>query len=194
MPSDRSLGAAYFEGMFRGDADPWGLESRPYEAAKHDATVAALGEARIPTALEIGCAGGALTTKLATRCDDLLAVDISQTALDRAVRRCRDQPQVRFQCLAFPSERPAGPFDLLVLSEVAYYWSDADLKRTAHWIASGGVVPGGRILLVHYTGQTDYPQTGDGAVARLRSGLGDRASVLRENRADRYRVDLWNIA
>lgn len=194
MPSNRSLGAAYFEGMFRGDADPWGLESRPYEAAKHDASVAALGEARIPTALEIGCAGGALTTKLATRCDSLLAVDISRTALDRAVRRCRDQPQVRFQCLAFPSERPAGPFDLLVLSEVAYYWSDADLERTAQWIASGGVVSGGRILMVHYIGQTDYPQTGDGAVARLRAALGRRVSALREDSSDLYRLDFWSLS
>lgn len=194
MRRETSLPADYFEAMFRGDPDPWGLESRAYEAAKHHRSVEALNGRRYRQGLEVGCAGGMLTRRLADVCDRLLAIDVSPTALNRARQRCLDAPQVKFDCLNFPEQTPrTAGFDLLVLSEVAYYWSDDDLGRTVDWIAHG-LVPGADILLVHWTGETDYPQTGDGAVTGLRSRLDETVVEVRAERTAEYRLDIWRRA
>ena len=60
-----------------------------------------------------------------------------------------------------PDEFPGQQFDLILLSEVGYYWSPADLARAAEQLI-GGLNPGGQLLLVHWTPVVhDYPLTGD---------------------------------
>ena len=193
MRPETSLDARYFDGVFDGDDDPWRLGSSEYERAKFAATIAALDDRHYLRAIEIGCAHGVLTERLAPLCDDLLAIDISARAVELARRRCRDRADVRFAVTAFPAETPAGAFDLAVLSEVAYYWSDADLARAGDWLARH-VRPGGRLILVHWTGDTDYPQTGDDAVAKLAAALNDQVIVERAERTADYRLDLWRRA
>ncbi len=186
-----SLDAGYFDGIFQGDADPWGLASSAYEAAKFDATIAVIADRRYHRALEIGCAHGVLSERLSGLCDDMLAVDISSAALAQAAARLASQTNVRLDRLAFPREAPAETgFDLVILSEVAYYWSDADLVAAAALIGQR-LVPGGRLLLVHWLGDTDYPQSGDGAVRALRAAFGDLIETTVERRTSDYRLDLW---
>ena len=187
----QSLDANYFESMFQGDEDPWSLESSAYEAAKFDRSVSALGGRHYPHAFEVGCAGGSLTQRLASSTGDLLAVDISETALARARKRCADLPQVRFEQMAFPGETPSNRrFDLIVMSEVAYYWDDADIARAAE-AARRSLENGGDLLLVHFTGETDYPQSGDEVVDKLWSALDEEFDVILAEPHDRYRLDLW---
>ncbi|WBH15834.1 SAM-dependent methyltransferase [Sphingomonas radiodurans] len=191
MSSGNSLDANYFDGIFAGNDDPWSLASSDYEAAKFAHTVRMLDDRRYVSALEIGCAHGVLTQKLAPLCTRLLAIDIAQGAIDAARKRCAKLLQVRFDRLAFPREAPAvGGLDLVVLSEVAYYWSDHDLSAAGDWL-SQNIAPGGRILLVHYIGETDYPQTGDEATTKLREILGSAVAVVHADRAERYRLDMW---
>lgn len=191
MPADKSLDADYFDGVFAGSDDPWSLASSDYEAAKFARTVQVLENRRYSSALEIGCAHGVLTEKLAPLCNDLLAIDIAAAAIDAARKRCAALPHVHFERIAFPRETPAvAPLRLAVLSEVAYYWSDDDLASAGAWLQEN-VATDGRILLVHFTGETDYPQTGDGATLKLRATLGDIVAVEHAERADRYRLDLW---
>ncbi len=193
MRPDHSLPPDYFEAMFLGDPDPWGLESRAYEAEKFARTVEALAGRTYRNGFEVGCAGGSLTHRLAPSCAKLLAIDVSETALKRARQRCSDQPQIGFQRMTFPQSTPAlTDVDLIVLSEVAYYWSDADLMRTTEWMG-GAMAPGGDILLVHWTGETDYPQTGDGAVQALEAALAERVEVKLSRREPQYRLDLWRM-
>ena len=190
--AERSLPPAYFEDIFAGDADPWDLASSPYESAKFDRTIAALSSRRAACALEVGCAGGVLTERLSVICDHLVAIDVSPTALSRARQRLSERPNVRFETAAFPRDCPVlEGLDLVVLSEVAYYWSDADLDLAARRIAQV-LVGGGRLLLVHWTGDTDYPQTADAAVERLWIGLSDMMTVDVAERHPNYRLDLWS--
>lgn len=191
MISRASLDAAYFDGIFSADDDPWDLATSEYEAAKFEVTHDALADRRYAKALEVGCAHGVLTEKLSGLCDSLRAVDISSKALAKATARVGDRPGVTLAQMAFPKQVPneAG-FDLVVLSEVAYYWGVVDLDRAAAWLREG-LVAGGRIILVHFIGETDYPQTGDEAVEGLWKELDGEFDQLRSERRERYRLDLW---
>lgn len=186
----RSLPADYFETMFRGTDDPWDLETSAYEQDKFARSIDALSTRTYLNGFEIGCAKGVLTEKVAPHCAALLAVDVSETALRAARERCASLPQIRFECLTFPRDAPADRFDLAILSEVAYYWDDEDLARTGNWLKTH-VLPGGDLLLVHYTGDTDYPQSADEAVAKLFASLETSVIVVQAEREPRYRLDLW---
>ena len=153
-----SLAPAYFDQLYAAHGDPWAFATSPYEAAKYAATLAALPRPRYRHALEIGCAIGVLTRRLAARCDALLAVDVSEDALAQARARCAHLSGVRFERRVLPAEMPAGPFDLLLLSEVGYYWSAADFEQARRAMAREAM-PGAHLMLVHYTGDTSYPLT-----------------------------------
>lgn len=186
-----SLDAHYFEAMFQGTKDPWNLETSTYERDKYAESIRALGMRRYELGFEIGCAKGVLTQMLAPYCRTLLAIDVSKTALVAARERCSELDHVSFGKMGFPAQAPlGGAFDLIILSEVAYYWDDKDLKRAADWIDTHSA-PGGDILLVHWTGETDYPQTGDEAVSKLRDALPPSLATVMAERREQYRLDLW---
>lgn len=187
---ERSIAPDWFEGLYRDDPDPWAFETSDYEAAKYAHTLASLPPGPIPSALEVGCSIGVLTAMLAPRCVELLAVDVSEVALARARARCADLRQVRFERRVLPAEFPRGRFDLVMLSEVVYYWDRSDVERLAARLAEA-TGPGALLLLVHYTDPTDYPLGGDEAVEALRAALGDRVEEVRAERRPRYRLDLW---
>jgi len=156
-----SLQPSYFDQVYAADADPWSFETSDYERSKYAATLAALPALHYEQAFEIGCSIGVLTAQLATRCQHLLAVDVADAALSRARERCAALPQVDVQCMQVPNTLPPGDFDLIVLSEVGYYWSLDDLQRALVWMF-GALRSGGHLVLVHWTPVVaDYPLTGD---------------------------------
>lgn len=193
MRKTRSLEPDYFEGLYKTDPDPWNFETSAYEQAKYQATVDALENENASLALEVGCANGVLTRKLAPRCAHLLAVDVSPTALAQARQKCADLPQVEFRLARIPRDRVSGAFDLIVLSEVAYYWDDDDLSKAATFLQANHASRG-RILLVHWLGETDYPKTADEAVDGLGARLGDAVVVEHAVANGDYRLDLWRWA
>jgi predicted TPR repeat methyltransferase len=189
-PSVRaSVPPVYFEEMFASNPDPWQFETSPYESEKYATSIGALAGRRYHRAFEVGCANGVLTERLASICETLLSIDVSSSALATARTRNEQTAHVEFQELMFPGQTPDGSFDLIVLSEVVYYWSSADIAAAAAWI-SQRLEPGGDLLLVHWIGETDYPQTGDGAVDRLRQGL-PTIKIICADRYEKYRLDLW---
>lgn len=151
-----SIAPGYFEALYAAEADPWDYATSDYEAEKYAATLAALPAGRFANALEIGCSIGVLTELLAPRCDALTAVDVAPAALARARARLARLDHVRVQRAVVPDETPEGPFSLVVLSEVGYYLARPDLTALRSRLAAA-VVPGGALVLVHYTGETDYP-------------------------------------
>ena len=179
-----SIDPAYFEAVYAADPDPWGFETSPYEAAKYAATLAALPRARYARALEVGCAGGVLTARLAERCTALVAVDVAEPALATARERLADRAFVDVRRAAVPDETPRGPFDLAVVSEVGYYLSAADLARFERQLRSR-VVPGGHVVLVHWTGETDYPLAADD----VHAAFAVWRPLVSERTAD-YRLDV----
>ncbi len=190
-----SLPRAYFEDVYRAHRDPWSFETSPYETAKYDATLAALPRAHYRDGFEIGCSIGVLTKRLAPICDWLLAVDTVAGVLDEAKRRCQRFPQVRFQQMAAPDEFPDQSFDLIIMSEVGYYFSETKLKEARERIIAA-LETGGHLLLIHWTPFVpDYPLTGDQVheafLAVARAGSGGPLLHLRGQRAETYRLDVF---
>ncbi len=187
-PGDPSLDSAYFERLYAENPDPWNFSESPYERAKYDDTMTALGDRRFVRAFEIGCSVGVLSLRLARRCDQLLCVDINERALTQARRRCAGSTNLRFAEMNVPHDFPAEHFDLVVASEVAYYWSDEDLQVAIDKIATA-TSGGGTIELVHFLPKVeDYARNGD---AVHEAFLGDRRFVRTSGkRAERYRIDV----
>ena len=156
-PSSVSVPSSYFEEKFKADIDPWRFRTSTYEREKYLATVRALSKPQYIAALEVGCAIGVLSALLAPRCDRLIAVDGSPTAIEEAKQQ--DLPNVRFETAFLPGEFPRASYDLIVLSEVLYYFSESDLGRMADECLRS-LKAGGDIILCHWLGETDYPLTG----------------------------------
>ena len=187
-----TLPPTYFDQVYQANRDPWNFETSPYEQEKYAATLAALPHPHYTQAFEIGCSLGVLTAQLAPRCGKLLAVDVSEAALAQAQARCANFPQVELQLMRVPEEFPAQQFDLIVLSEVGYYWAEDDLARAARQLVAG-LEPGGQLLLVHWTPPVhDYPLTGDDVHNHFLTQTTSHGPLkhLSGLRHDTYRLDL----
>lgn len=190
MRRTRSLDAEYFEALYQADPDPWGFASRAYEVRKYARTLEVLGDEPVRRALEMGCSIGVFTRALAPLCGRLVATELSATALAQAKARCADCGNIDFRLARAVTDGMDGPFDLMVLSEVVYYWDDADLEAVATAIRRT-LEPGGRLLMAHWLGETDYPRSGDDAVRGLAQRLAGLFDCELERREFEYRLDLW---
>lgn len=123
----------YFDALYAASDDPYASRERWYEARKRAVLLAALPQARYRRVYEPGCGIGELTLALSHRCDRLLASDFSAHAVELARRRTAARPNVQVERHALPADWPreAGPFDLIVLSELGYFLERRDMQRVA---------------------------------------------------------------
>jgi predicted TPR repeat methyltransferase len=179
---------SYFEEMYRDKKDPWEFENSQYEQRKYAVTVVSLPRLRYRSAYEPGCSIGVLTELLATRCDRLLSSDIIPSALQNAEARLQRKSHVRFEERSISDQWPSGPFDLVVLSEIAYYFSAADLGRVMASVMDS-TVRGAHIVGVHWRGQTNYPLTGE-LSHRI---IGETPSLVNvvHHREQGFLLDIW---
>ncbi len=184
-----SVPNAYFEALYTRDADPWRFATSAYERDKYAATLATLGTDRSMNALEIGCSIGVFTRALAPYCDHLLAIDVAENALVEARTRCPDFRGVELRKMRVPEAWPDGRFELIILSEVLYYLTPEDIGCVARKSAASLCHPG-RIMLVHWTGETDYPCTGDQAATLFLAATADALDATHHERHPSYRLDL----
>lgn len=181
-----------FEALYRETPDPWQFATSPYEQRRYDVALAMLPARRYHRAFEPGCSIGELTARLAPRCDALLAMDCSPTAVRTARERCRDLPNVTVAVGELPGAWPASRFDLIVLSEIGYYFDRTDLAALAGR-AVDALRPGGTLLALHWRGESeDHVLHGDMVHAIVR-GVADGAGLRRAARyvEDAFRADVW---
>jgi trans-aconitate methyltransferase len=172
-----TLPESYFDDLYAASPDPWGFASRWYEQRKRALTLALLPAPRYASAFEPGCSIGVLTRELATRCDDLLATDVSAAAVHATRARCADLPHVRVEQGGLPVGWPPDVPDLVVLSEVAYYLEAHEAREVARRAARSDTV-----LAVHWRHHVaDYPLGGD----EVHKMLGEAA-------ADDLISDVWS--
>ena len=165
--------AAHFERLHREADDPWGARTRWYERRKRRLLTASLPRERYGSGFEIGCSNGETSAALAERCGRLLSVDAAASAVALARERTAGLPGVAVERMRVPEQWPSGRFDLIVVSEVAYYLAADQWAACSERIAAS-LAPGGHVALCHWTGAADdFAQSGAQAHAAFaaRSGL-----------------------
>lgn len=147
-----TYGRHHFEACFAKGRDPW-LYDSPYEARKYAQTLE-LALAHAPRrALELACAEGHFTERLAGHVERLVAADISALAIERAAERCRHFPHATFRRadLFDPELVRAvdGRYDLVTCCEVLYYAASRAAVRALGERIASLLAPGGRLVTAH---------------------------------------------
>jgi LmbE family N-acetylglucosaminyl deacetylase len=185
------IAADHFDALFSKNDDPWGYQTSDYEADRFARTIAVLGGRRYRAALELGCANGVLTHRLAAYCDNITAVDASATALAIARKRLAHVDDVTLLTGNLPDALPSGSFDLIVLSDFLYYLGFVGCVRLAHSLQSRAA-PGCRIVIANYLGQTECALSGDMAAEIMIAHLPGWA-IKHQQRCDRLRIDVLDL-
>jgi LmbE family N-acetylglucosaminyl deacetylase len=163
---------AAFDAVHAANPDPWNFTTSWYERRKRAVTLAALPAPRYRRALEVGCSIGVLTAELAQRADEVVATDVSQLALDRAAARLPEADTIRWEHRRLPEQWPEGRFDLIVASEVGYYFSPEELDL---WVRRclESLDDDGALVACHWLGPIEgWPLTGQDVHDRLNAEAG----------------------
>ena len=154
--------------------------------------MAALPRERFRAALELGCSIGVVTAALADRCDTVTAIDIADQPLAVARARLAADASVTFARLTLPAEWPEGTFDLIVFSEVGYYFSAEELRHVLRRCRDS-LAPDGVIVACHWRHPVpEYPLTGD----QVHSALGRLDGIERtvEHRERDFLLEVFEAA
>lgn len=184
---------AFFESMFQKSADPWNFAGDPYEQFRYSTVLRALGAEPYRHGFEPGCSVGVLTERLAGICDRVDAFDISASAVAAAQERCRALRGVTVQLGSLRDSRQYEGYDLIVLSEIGYYFKADEWRCLLAGIVES-VEPGTVLLASHWLGHSpDHVRTGDEVhEGMMMSGLQHEAGE-RHPDATRggFRLDRW---
>ena len=145
-----SATSAALDQLFDDTPDPWRYDS-PGERGRHavaEGFVARIeGAAGLGRVLEIGCAEGTFTERLAPRCGSLLSLDVSAAALERARGRRDWGDSVRFDRFDLLRGSLPGRFTAVVVMDVlTYFESVAQLHAIREKIVDA-LEPGGWLLV-----------------------------------------------
>lgn len=200
--ADRS-GSEFFEMLYRSTpgGDPWSFAAEAEEQARFDHLASVVGERKVGRCLEVGCSTGELTRRLVSLTRYLVALDVAPAAvettrsvLERAGGSTGVDRSVEVRAGRVPEDlqEEDDDFDLIVVSEVGYYF-DVDglleLTRELHGRAAGG----SRILACHWTGSSEDHRLSAHQVHTVLGGelvrLGWASGASSE--FGRHRIDVW---
>ena len=100
----------------------------------------------------------------------------------------RDHPGVTVDVGSIPEWWPTGTFDLVVFSELGYYWDPAGLADLVDRLTTL-VEPGGDLLAVHWLGRSpDHVLHGDEVQTILTERLGSPTAL---DRRPQFVAALW---
>jgi SAM-dependent methyltransferase len=175
--------------MYRQSRDPWNFSRSEYERGRYRAILDALLRPSYRRAFEPGCSIGELTAQIARRCGRVVATDVAPSAVALAKERCRRLGNVDVYEADLANGPPKGPFDLIVMSEVGYYFGPRLLVSIA--IATAAELEaGGEFVAVHWLGHSDDHVMGGDTVHRI---LADHLPLgwIKGQRHPGYRIDTW---
>jgi len=179
-----------FERLYHESPDPWGYRTSSYEREKYAATLAALPKRSHGLCLEVGCSIGVFTGLLAARCEHVVAIDFSLSALQLARRHLQGVRNVDLLRASFPEETPPGSWDLIVCSEILYYLQPQALDEAVGWIKTQ-LAYGASVLAVSWRGVgREEPLLGDEVHDRLALQLSSWHAL--DARQDGYRLDRFD--
>lgn len=171
----------HFEALYAASDDPWQVRESWYERRKRDVLLACLDRPRYAHAFEPGCGNGEMSAALARRCDAVLACDGAANAVAAARARVDaigdsiSDCHIRVEQRRLPDQLPQdGRFDLIVVSELAYYFDAAAIAAMVDGVQAS-LMDGGLLVLCHWrhdfadrVSTTEAVHAAFGAAARLR--------------------------
>jgi trans-aconitate methyltransferase len=148
-PPAASVSQEHFGNLYLAKDDPWDLATKWHDQRKYAITVASLPRPRYRRCYEPGCSIGLLTHLLAPRCDAILAVDSVAAAVGQAREAVQEFPHVRVERATVPADLPDATYDLIVVGDLLYYLSAADLDALLDGLVER-LEPDGDIVAVHF--------------------------------------------
>jgi SAM-dependent methyltransferase len=179
----------FFERKYLSDVYPWQFASSEYERNRYSAIIRALNQRQYGRAFEPGCSIGRLTARLADICSCVDAMDISATAVTRARDYCSNLNNVEIRCGSLPKDIPYQEYDLIVFSEIGYYFNESELRLLADKLVAH-VGETGVLIACHWLGNSeDHLLSGD----KVHDVLAATEGILLEHsrRYDGFRLDRW---
>lgn len=140
-----------FESLWA-EKDPWDLESSQLDQRRYARQVALLDDRRYGRALEVGCGAGSFTRHLTAVCDSIGAVDVAASAIARARHAGTENVELRVANIMDVDLEREGRWDLVVLTEAAYYLGWLYPLFDVGWLAHSlcqAANDGGRLLLAN---------------------------------------------
>lgn len=179
----------YFEHLYRADPDPWHFTDSLYEHLKYYNLLHSLSLPRYRHVLELGCSVGVFTAMLAARAGQVTAIDTSAAALEQAGERLQGVGNVTLVQAHLPEEWVEGDYDLIVVSEILYYFEAAQREQLATVLRQRA--RHAEIAATHWLGETNYPSHADAAVEAFARTAG--LTPLVSTRNSFYRLDTWRL-
>ena len=177
-----------FDKVYRSTKDPWNFESSWYELRKYQLSLAILPDPHYRRCFEPGASIGVLSQSLARRCDQLVTIEASPTAVNVAKKRLKGTPNVEVRCGSVPEDWPDETFDLLVLSEIGYYFDHESFAEIAGRCSSL-LDSGGTVLAAHWLGNSpDHLRHGNEVHSDLLATLGTPTASYSETA---FRAETW---
>ena len=180
------------------ETDPWNYGSG-YERIKYDYTLQLIPD-DVGSAVELACAEGVFTQRLASRVRTLTACDISPKALSRATDRCRGLSNINFRVVDVVSDRLPQGQELIVASEFLYYLDGIEELRRVATKLRDALLPGGYLVMANHKLVRDDPSVtgfdwdqsyGAEVIKRTFSSIPglslERSTVTELYRVDRFR-------
>jgi SAM-dependent methyltransferase len=182
----------FFEEKYRANRDPWNFASSSYELNRYDEIMRLLGDRIFHHGFEPGCSIGVLTERLAARCRHLFAMEISPTAVVMARLRCEQYSNVTIVEGALPDDFPGDTFDLIIFSEIGYYF-EPDVLAGIRDLLMEHLVHQGLLVGVHWLGVSpDHLLSGDEVHAILRSSNSLRMTASQRHAG--FLLESWERA
>jgi SAM-dependent methyltransferase len=196
----QTISRDYFDVLYEQSTDPWHITDSWYEQRKRSLVTAILPRRRFRKVLEPGCGTGELSVELGQRCEQLWAGDFSDAAV--GITRERWQQAMlsqhmdcvaHFSFISVPQQWPeylGAVFDLIVISEFAYYLDDASLQALPALITAS-LAPDGIALACHWKHAFEERTQTTQAVHAVIHDVADLHHCARYEDAD-FLLDVWS--
>jgi len=149
MIGDQWKNPSSYDSIFQETQDPWESTTSSSEAERFAVTFSVLdgsGTNRFQSAVELGCAEGIFTERIAPRCDHIDALDFSEVALSRARSRLSGHSGITFRRWDMRHDPLTGSYDLVIaMGVLTSLYRPRDLRRVSA-SAINAVKPGGFLL------------------------------------------------
>jgi SAM-dependent methyltransferase len=177
-----------FADKFAQSDDPWDTFTNRDEAVKRAAILHALGPGPIGRVLELASGNGSNSRALAPRALRLDATEGTAEGTRLTAAAIRDRARARAIMLPLPGRLPRTRYDAVIVAELLYYLSSADMAQVAKDVAAA-LRPGGRLVLAHHAIDFyDFAQHASGIHERFLRLAGGAWRIRRVRSCRRWEV------